>query len=174
MLEVKYYLIHVLILILWVFSLHKQSVKTFYQCAKVDLIISCNDWNMIRYANWRVMITISRYDWNNRKKRSNGSGEDCFWILLIYFCYLVIITPLKRTWPFILTNLNFTEGWLVQSWVEIGRFCQFILFAIQLVIISPWKMAWPFIYRNLNPLHQIILCVKFGLNRPSCSGEEYF
>ena len=104
----------------------------------------------------------------------NGSGEDCFWILLFYFCYLVIITPLKRTWPFILTNLNFTEGWLVQSWVEIGRFCQFILFAIQLVIISPWKMAWPFIYRNLNPLHPIILCVKFGLNRPSCSGEEYF
>ena len=39
MLEVKYYLIHVLILILWVLSLHKHSVKTFYQYAMVDLIV---------------------------------------------------------------------------------------------------------------------------------------
>ena len=44
MLAVKCYLILVLISIWWVLSLHKQSVKTLYQCAKVDLIVRCNDW----------------------------------------------------------------------------------------------------------------------------------
>ena len=46
--------------------LHKQSMKTFYQSASGDLIVS---WsmkvktleNMFRYANWRVIITSSQY-----------------------------------------------------------------------------------------------------------------
>ena len=33
----------------WVLSLHKQSVKTFYQCAKVDLVGSYNDWK------WKIL-----------------------------------------------------------------------------------------------------------------------
>ena len=42
------------------------------------------------------------------------------------------------------------------------------------VIISPWKRAGPFIWTNLNPLHPRMLCIKFGWNWPSGSGEEHF
>ena len=38
MVEAKYYLKHALISIIWAFSSHKQSMKTFYQCFKFDLI----------------------------------------------------------------------------------------------------------------------------------------
>ena len=58
MLEIKYYLLHVLISILWVLSLHKQSAKTFYQSAKVDLIVSWNEseksWKHFRYVKLQV------------------------------------------------------------------------------------------------------------------------
>ena len=42
------------------------------------------------------------------------------------------------------------------------------------VIISPWERAGPFIWTNLNPLHQRMLCAKFGWNSPSGSGGEDF
>ena len=41
------------------------------------------------------------------------------------------------------------------------------------LFISSLKRVWPFIWTNLNPLHQRMLCAKFGLNWPSGSGEEY-
>ena len=40
------------------------------------------------------------------------------------------------------------------------------------VITSPWKRAGPFIWINLNPLQLRMLCVKFGWNWPTSSGEE--
>ena len=42
------------------------------------------------------------------------------------------------------------------------------------VIISPFKRAGPFIWTKLNPLHPGMICAKFGWNRPSGSGEEFF
>ena len=42
------------------------------------------------------------------------------------------------------------------------------------VIISPWKRAGSFIWTNLNPIHPRMLCVKFGWNWLSGSGEEDF
>ena len=39
-------------------------------------------------------------------------------------------------------------------------------------IMAPLGREWPFNWTNLNPLHQIILCAKFGWNWPSGSGEE--
>ena len=45
-------------------TLHKQSVKTFYQCAKFDLIVSCNEKkvknleNMFRCANSQFHVMI--------------------------------------------------------------------------------------------------------------------
>ena len=42
------------------------------------------------------------------------------------------------------------------------------------IIMSPWKRVGPFIWTNLNPLHPRMLCVKFGWNWPSGSGEEEF
>ena len=38
----------------------------------------------------------------------------------------------------------------------------------------PWKGAWPCIWTNLNLFHPRMLCVKFGWNWPSGSGEEDF
>ena len=36
----------------------------------------------------------------------------------------------------------------------------------------PLEKGWSFIWTNLDPLHQRILCAKFGWNWPSGSGEE--
>ena len=52
MLEVKYYLKHVLISIIWVFSSHKHSMKTFYQClsliwSSVVMIESEKSWKHV-------------------------------------------------------------------------------------------------------------------------------
>ena len=48
----------------------------------------------------------AKFGWN----RPNGSGVEDFLISSMYFCYLVIISPLKRIGPFIWTNLiPFTE-----------------------------------------------------------------
>ena len=44
----------------------------------------------------------AKFGWN----RPNGSGVEDFLISSMYFCYLVIISPLKRIGPFIWTNLN--------------------------------------------------------------------
>ena len=41
-------------------------------------------------------------------------------------------------------------------------------------IMSPLGRVWPFIWTNLDPLHQGILCVKFGWNWPSSSSDEEF
>ena len=38
--------------------------------------------------------------------------------------------------------------------------------------INFMRIDWFFIWTNLNPLHQRMLCAKFGWNRPSGSGEE--
>ena len=38
--------------------------------------------------------------------------------------------------------------------------------------MAPLGREWPFNWTNLNPLHQIILCAKFGWNWQSVSGEE--
>ena len=43
-----------------------------------------------------------KFGWN----WPSGSGEELFYILLMYFLYFVIISPLKRSGSFIWTNLN--------------------------------------------------------------------
>ena len=98
----------------------------------------------------------------------------------MHFRYFVIISILKIVWPFIWTNLNPLNPWMVCakfSWnwpsnsgeegfkILSMYFCHF-------AIISPWKGAWPFIWTNLNLLYPRMFCVKFGWNWPSGSGEE--
>ena len=87
----------------------------------------------------------------------------------------LIGSSFEQTW------IPFTQGCFVPSLVKIGsvvlekkifKFRQCI-FAI-CVIISPWKRAGPFIWTNLNPHHPRMLCVKFGWNWLSGSGEEDF
>ena len=100
----------------------------------------------------------------------------------MYFCYIVIISPWKRTGPFIWTNLNplhlkmlcakFGWNWLSGSGEE--DFLISSMYFHYFVIISPWKRAGPFIWTNLNPLHPRMLCAKFGWNWLSASGEDDF
>ena len=104
----------------------------------------------------------NKFNWN----WPSGSWDEDSLILSMYLCHLVIISPGKRVWFFIWTNLNplhlsmlcakYSWNWtsgLVEEYFKILsiHFCY-------LVIISPWKSAWPFILANLNPVHPRILC----------------
>ena len=63
-----------------------------------------------------------------------------------------------------------THGFVVLSFVEISPVVQ----EKKVMIISPLNELWPLIWTNLNSLYPIMYFVKFGWNRSSGSGEEYF
>ena len=100
----------------------------------------------------------------------------------MYFCYFVIIFPWKKEGPFIWTNLNSLHpkmihakfGWNWPSGSGEEDFLNLAMYFPYFGIISPWKRAEPFICTNLNPLSQKMLCVKFGWNWLSGSGEDDF
>jgi hypothetical protein len=79
-----------------------------------------------------------------------------------HFYIFVIISPLKRTWPFIWTNLNsfhpriictkFYSIWPAGSGED--DFSKFPVHFQSIAIISPWKGAIPLPWTNLNPLYQ--------------------
>jgi hypothetical protein len=86
-----------------------------------------------------------------------------------HFYIFVIISPLKRTWPFIGTNLNslyprticITFDWisLTGSGEDFWKFSVYIYF---FAMISPWRRDIPFIWRNLNLLPPRMICAKSG------------
>ena len=95
------------------------------------------------------------------------------------FSLFNIISPWKKAWPFIWTNLNPLHqrmfctkiGW---NWPTGSGEEDFIISSMHFryfLIISPWKRAGPFICTNLNPLHPRMHWTKFGWNWPSGSGE---
>ena len=100
----------------------------------------------------------------------------------MYFCYFVFISPWKRAWLFILTNLNpLTQGCFVPSSVEIGsivlerKHVLILLIYFSLFYNYPsWKRTWPLIYTNLSPRYPKMLCAVIDWNWPSGSGEEDF
>ena len=112
-----------------------------------------------------------KFSWN----WLSGSGEEFFLFFKIYF---VIISPWKKAWLFIWTNLNslYPMDALCQVWSKFGPVVlekKIFKYFHYFLIITPWKRAWPFIWKKtLNPLHPRMLCAKFGSNRPSGSGEE--
>ena len=123
-------------------------------------------------------MLCAKFSWN----WLSGSGEEDFLISSMYFRYFVIISPWKRTGPFIWTNLSphyprihcAKFGW---SWPSDSGEEDFLLSSMYFryfVIISLWKRAGPFIWTNLNPLHPRMLCAKFVWNWASVSGEEDF
>ena len=66
---------------------------------------------------------------------------------------------------------------LDKNWLSISGEEDFVISSMYFryfIIISPWKRAGPFIWTNLNPLHQRMLCAKFGWNWLNGSGEEDF
>ena len=47
------------------------------------------------------------------------------------------------------------------------------MYFLYVAIISSWKNAWPLNWTNLNSLYPRLLCVMFGWNWPSGSGEDF-
>jgi hypothetical protein len=97
-----------------------------------------------------------------------------------HFYTFVIISPLKRTWPFIWTNLNSLHprimctkfDWIWPAGSEEEDFLKFSMYFYSFAIISPWRGAIQFLWTNLNPLHSRMICAKSGYNWSSDSGEE--
>ena len=94
--------------------------------------------------------------------------------MYMYFRYFVIISPWKRAWPFIWTNMNshhprmlcakFGWNWHSCSEEEDFEFHQCTGYICFFVIISLWKKVRPFIGTNLHPLYPRMVCAKFGWN----------
>ena len=88
------------------------------------------------------------------------------------------IIPLSPFWElniplFVKTWILFTQGCFVPSLVVIGqvlleKFSKYCNYFITLPLTRVWPIIWP----NLNHLYPKMLCVKFGWNWPSSSGEE--
>jgi hypothetical protein len=79
-----------------------------------------------------------------------------------HFYIFVIISRLKRTWPFDWTNLNslhlriicfkFEWFWLAGSGEDFSKFSVYFFFSFP--IASPWRGAVPFNWTNFNPSSQ--------------------
>ena len=90
----------------------------------------------------------------------------------MYFCYFVVISPWKRVWPFIFTNLNtLNQGcfasslFILTQWFLIRRFLNFVN------VYSLFRNYLP-LEKGLDSHHPSMLCAKFGWNWPSGSWEE--
>jgi hypothetical protein len=87
-----------------------------------------------------------------------------------HFYIFVIISPLKRTWPFIWTNLNSLHSriictkfdWFWSSGSGEEDFSKFSVYFYSFAIISPLRGAITFLWTNLNSLDPRIICAKSG------------
>ena len=130
-------------------------------------------WTNLNPLHPRLLCVKFGWNW------PSGSGEEDFLILSTYFRYFVIISPWKRTGPFIWTNLNPLHpsmlcakfGWNGPSGSGEEDFFISSTYFYYCVIISTWKMAGPLIWINLNPLHPRMPCAKsqwFWRRRGKC------
>ena len=122
-------------------------------------------------------MLCAKFGW----KWPSGSGKEDFYMFSMYFYYFTIISPFRKVWPFIWTNLNRFHPrmfcarsdwkWPSGSAEEIFfvKVCQFFFIISQLSPI--WERRGPS-FEILNSLNPGILCAKFGWNWPSGSGEE--
>ena len=98
----------------------------------------------------------------------------------MYLYYFPIISPFRRMWPFIWTNLNFLHprmlcakiGWSWTSGSGEEDFFKFSMYFYYFTIFSPLRREWPLIWTHLNPLHPSMICAKFGWNWLSGAWEE--
>ena len=130
----------------------------------------------------RMLCTKFRWNWL----------APCFWRKLLnivnYFRYFVIISPLKKAWPIIRTNLNSLHNWIELNWID--ALCQISfkltrwfwrrrLFNLSMCffyffIISPWKRSGIIFEQTWIRLHPRMLCAMFHWNKSSNSGEKDF
>ena len=104
----------------------------------------------------RMFFAKSRCNW------PSGSGEEHFLISSMYFRYFVIISPWKRAWPFICTNLNapLPKDALYQVWLKLThwflrrRFLNFVNEFSQFCYYLTLKNSEALQLNRLNPLYQ--------------------
>jgi hypothetical protein len=87
----------------------------------------------------------------------------------------VIISPLKRTWPFLKQfRIPFTQGfnWNWPSGSEDLFFLISVYFYQIFWYFLPLGKGVPLHLNNSNPLTLRMICANFGYNWPSGSGEE--
>ena len=113
-----------------------------------------------------------RFGW----KWSSGSWEEGFWILSMYFCYFIIISPWKRAGCLHLYKLGSPspKDVLCQVWLKLvqwflRRFLNFVnVFLLFHNIISLWKTWIPFtkecIMPSLVEIGPVVLVKKIFLN----------
>ena len=141
----------------------------------------------IMYFNYFAIISTFRRAWPFIwKKLESSSPKNALcqvWLKMAQWfwrwrffkssqCIFAIskLSPLEKGVAFHLNNLNplhprmlcakFGLSWTSGSWGE--DFLKFSVYFYYFTIISPLGRAWPFIRTNFNPLHQVILCAKFG------------
>ena len=133
-------------------------------------------WTNLNPLHPRMLFIKFGWNW------PSGSGEHDFLISSMSYRCFVIISPWKRAGSFFWTNLNPLHprmhctkfGW---NWHSGSGEEDFLISSMHFryyIIISPWKRVGPFIWTNLNSLHRRMLCIKFGWNWPSGSGEHDF
>ena len=72
------------------------------------------------------------------------------------FYIFVIISPLKRTWPFISTNLNSLYPMIIcikYDWIRPAGSGEEFFLIHSFAIISPWRGVISLVWTNLNSLH---------------------
>ena len=107
-----------------------------------------------------------------------------FWILSMYFRYFVIISLLKKAWPFIWTNLNSLYhmmlcdkfGWYWHCGSGDWRFLYFVNAFSLIRNYLPLEMGLALhLIKFESSLPKLkTFCAKFGWNCTSGSGEEFF
>ena len=103
--------------------------------------------------------------------------------LVYVFSLFHYYLPIEKSGALHLNKIKFSspnDEWC-QVWSKLAKwFWRRSIFFISsmffryFVIFSSWKRTRPFIWINLIPLHPKMLCVKFGWNWPSGSGEDFF
>ena len=90
------------------------------------------------------------------------------------FSLFLIISPWKRVWPFIWTNMNSLHPRMVYAKFDWNRTSRSWKedFKISFMQFRYTSKKGVTLHLNLNLLHLKMLCAKFGWNWPSGSGEE--
>ena len=95
-------------------KIFKISWMYFFHFILISLWI--RTWPFIRTSlnpqNPRMLC--ARLGWN----RPSACGKENFSISSVYFCYFIIMFPLKRVWPFIWIKLN--PFYLQMYWTKLG------------------------------------------------------
>ena len=90
-----------------------EKILKFCQCI-LDFLYLSTLGNKVEPFIWTNLnplyprILCAKFGWN----WSSGSGEEGFWISLMYYHYFLIISPLEIGWSPSLENLNSLQPWI--------------------------------------------------------------